>query len=193
MKAKLCVVSLTIAALSTGCATHATQMYPGPMLPRDETARISADHASIVSIDGMALPAGRAFMLRAGVHALSATGTDANGHSIGLMTLCLAAQGGANYEVRLGGIARGVPEIYDLDRGSVVGTLLLRVGEDCAQRGNSLVAVALPSGARARRGVPPRSPWDQPHVAGPFSWLMLTFPLWLPYGVLCAFVGGGRC
>jgi hypothetical protein len=87
MKAKLCVVSLTIVALSTGCATHATQMYPGPMLPRDETARISADHASIVSIDGMALPAGRAFMLRAGVHALSATGTDANGHSIGLMTM----------------------------------------------------------------------------------------------------------
>jgi hypothetical protein len=175
LKPRVCVVSLVIAFSSTSCAT---QTYPGPKLPRTDTARITANHASIVSIDGTALPAGRAFMLRADVHAISATGIDANGYSIGLMTLCLAAAGGANYQVRLGGIARGVPEVYDLDKGSLVQTLLVPIGQDCAlsPQGGTVVSVTLPSGARAHRGVPPPNPNDA-HVLSAQSLAAFAFDM----------------
>jgi hypothetical protein len=167
VKARERLMSLTIAILSTGCAIQPYQTYSGPKLPSAETARIAADQASIISIDGMELPNGRQFMLRAGVHALSASGIDANGY---LMTLCLAAEGGANYRVRLGGIDRSVPEIYDQDRGSVVRTLLVPIGQDCAPppRGSTAVAVLVPSGGRVHRGrkppPPPPYPQDERHV-----------------------------
>jgi hypothetical protein len=176
MKTKVFLGSLTIAILSAGCATQAYQAYPGPQLPRDKTAGIAAADAPIISIDGTAIPAGRAVMLRAGVHAVSATGIDANGRNIGLMTLCLAAEGGANYRVRLGGIARDLPEVYDPNRDSVVRTLSLTVGQDCAPGPlpGTVVAVALPSGARAHRGVPPHDPRDDPHLVIDWGgWLML--------------------
>jgi hypothetical protein len=190
MNARVFLVSLTIAILSKGCATQAYQTYPGPKLPRDETARITADDTPIISIDGVALPAGRAFMLRAGVHAVSATGTGG-----GLMTLCLAAEGGRNYEVRLGGIDRTVPEIYDMDRGSVAPTVLVRVDQNCAPspRGNTVVAVTVPAGARVHRGVPPPNTWDPEHevVSGPFAWQMLVeLPLRILWGTLYVFARG---
>ncbi len=160
------LVSLTIAILSTSCATQPYQTYPGPKLPRAETANIAANHASIISIDGAEFPDGPTFMLRAGIHAVSATGIDANGYSIGLMTLCLAAEGGANYQVRLGGSARERPEVYDLDRGSVVRTLLVPIGQDCAAPppGSTAVAVLVTSGGRVHRGRTPPPTLYERHV-----------------------------
>jgi hypothetical protein len=184
MNKRVCLVSLTIASLSAGCAAQAYQTYPGPKLPGDETARITADETPIISIDGMALPAGRAFMLRAGVHAVSATGTGG-----GLMTLCLAAEGGANYQVRLGGLDRTVPEIHDVRRGSLAPTVLARVDENCAPtpRGNAIVAVAVPAGSRVHRGVPPPDTWTPEHevISGPFAYQMLVeLPLKMLWGTL---------
>jgi hypothetical protein len=190
MNARVCLMLLIIATLSDGCATQAYQAYPGPKLPRDETARITADDTPIVSIDGVALPAGRAFMLRAGVHAVSAIGTGG-----GLMTLCLAAEGERNYQVRLGGIDRTIPEIYDMDRGSVAPTVLARIDQNCAPslRGNTVVAVTVSAGARVHRGVPPPNTWDREHevVSGPLAWQMLVeLPLRILWGTLYIVAAG---
>jgi hypothetical protein len=184
MSTRVYLVSLTIAILSTGCAAQAYQTYPGSKLPGNETARITADETPIISIDGKALPAGRAFMLRAGIHAVSATGTGG-----GLMTLCLAAEGGGSYQVRLGGLDRTVPEIYDVHRGSLAPTVLARVDENCASapRGNTIVAVAVPTGARVHRGVPPPDTWTPEHevISGPFAYQMLVeLPLKILWGTL---------
>ena len=176
------LVPLTIAILSTGCATQAYQAYPGPKLPRAETARIAADDASIVSVDGREVPDGRAFMLRAGLHAVSVTSTDAYGHGIGLMTFCLAAEGGANYQLRMSGAALSVPEVFDLGRVSVVPTLLVPVGQDCAPppRGSTAVALLVPFSGRPHRGraPPPTShyPEDRRHDRDGSSGPRLTGP-----------------
>jgi hypothetical protein len=121
-------VVLVLAGLSAGCVV---QMYPGPKLPRDETARIEVDHASVTNIDGMDLPVGSAFMLRSGIHTLSATAVDAYGDTVGPLTFCFTAQGGASYLLRFAGAAHREPALIDERTAAEIRTRPLEPGERC--------------------------------------------------------------
>lgn len=120
-------------------------MYPGPKLPRDETARIEADHASVTNIDGMDLPVGSAFMVRSGIHAMSASTFDDRGGSVAPVTFCFAAEGGASYVLRLGGETHRVPKLIDGKTAAEVPTTPLQPGERCVPAGRSQPVVAKPS------------------------------------------------
>ena len=119
---------VAVTSLLAGCVV---QMYPGPKLPREETARIEADHASVTNIDGMDLPVGSAFMVRSGLHVMSATMLDADGHWAGRVTFCFAAEGGASYILRSWGQARRDAALIDARTSAEIQVRPLEPGERC--------------------------------------------------------------
>jgi hypothetical protein len=133
-----CLASLGAILLSSGCVV---QMYPGPELPRRETARIAAAGASISNIDGMELPVGSTFMVRAGLHAVSASTTGASGEKLGPATICFAAKGGGSYQVGFESDRR--ISLMDQDTGLTVEAFPVSAPRECAPpRPRPAVAVA---------------------------------------------------
>jgi hypothetical protein len=80
----------------------------------------------------MDLPVGSAFMLRLGIHAVSATAVDFHGDTVGPVTFCFTAKGGASYLLQFAGETHRVPLLIDERTASEVETPPLLPGGRCA-------------------------------------------------------------